>query len=184
MRHRIAGRKLGRTTSHRWAMFRNMAHSLVAHGRIQTTLNNARELRPFADHLVTLGKKGSLAARRQAFWFVRSETMVKKLFSEVAPLFKDRQGGYSRILKLGYRLGDSSPMALIEYVDFPASGKNAPKKTKAEKKAESKAVAEKKVKAPKVKKEKPAKKEKVAPPKAKKEKAAPKKAAKKVEKKK
>jgi large subunit ribosomal protein L17 len=105
-----------------------MAHSLVEKGRIETTLPKARELRSFADHLVTLGKRGGLAARRQAFWFVRSENTVKKLFSEVAPLFQNRNGGYTRVLKLGHRLGDSAPMALIEYISFPETPKKASKK--------------------------------------------------------
>jgi len=116
MRHQVSGRKLGKTTSHRKALFKNMAVSLIEAGRIETTLPKAKELRSFADHLVTLAKRDTLWARRQAFDFLRSREAVKKLFSELAPRFKDRAGGYSRVLKLGNRLGDAAQMALIEYV--------------------------------------------------------------------
>lgn len=116
MRHQLAGRKLGRTTSHRWALFRNMASSLVTHERIETTLPKAKELRGFADYLITLGKQNDLAARRRAFDFVRSQSVVQKLFGQLAPRFQDRAGGYTRIYQLGHRLGDGASMAMIEYL--------------------------------------------------------------------
>lgn len=116
MRHQLSLLKLGRTSTHRWAMFRNMATSLVEAERVETTLKKAKELRSFADYLITLGKKNDLAARRNALSFLRSKKAVQKLFGEIAPRFKDRNGGYTRVLKLGFRLGDSAPMALIEYL--------------------------------------------------------------------
>ena len=116
MRHQLSGRKLGRTTPHRWALFKNMAVSLVEKGRVETTLAKARELRSFADHLVTLGKRNDLHARRQAYSFMRSRTAVQKLFGDLAPRFKDRNGGFTRIFRLGFRHGDSAPMAVIEYL--------------------------------------------------------------------
>lgn len=150
MRHQLGHRKLGRTTSHRWALFKNMATSLVEKGRIETTLSKAKELRSFADHLITLGKKNDLHAKRQAFNFMRSRSAVVKLFAELAPHFKDRNGGYTRIFTLGYRHGDSAPMAVIEYLSEVTQAvmpkedkktlKKAAKKVKAEtpKKAEGK----------------------------------------------
>ena len=116
MRHQLAGRKLGRPTAHRWAMFRNMATALIQHGRIRTTLTRAKELRRIAEQLVTLGKKNTVHARRQAFDFVRDRDVVKKLFDQISPAFKNRKGGYTRIMHLGTRPGDVSKMALIEYL--------------------------------------------------------------------
>lgn len=116
MRHQVDHKKLGRTTPHRWAMFRNMATSLVERERITTTLSKAKELRFFADYLVSLGKQNDLSARRIAIRFVRSRAAMTKIFSDLAPRFKTRHGGYTRILKLGYRHGDGAPMALIEYL--------------------------------------------------------------------
>lgn len=132
MRHQVHRRKLGRTTSHRLAMFRNMATSLIQKERLETTLLKAKELRSFADHLITLAKKGDLPARRQALSFVKSKDAVSKLFSELALRFKDRNGGYTRILKTDYRLGDSAPMAFIEYLGYGEKGadKKAPAKKK------------------------------------------------------
>lgn len=120
MYHQISQRKLGRKTEHRMAMFKNMVSSLVDKEKIETTLCKAKELRPFADGLITLGKKQSLAAKRGAYQMLRSHTLVQKVFSDLAPRFKDRNGGFTRILKLGYRLGDAAPMAIIEYI--PGTG--------------------------------------------------------------
>jgi large subunit ribosomal protein L17 len=117
MRHLRQGRKLGRTTAHRKALLRNLATALLEHERIITTEPKAKELRRVADKLVTLGKRGNLHARRQALQTVRSISVVQKLFSEIAPRFAGRQGGYTRILRLGYRPGDAAAMAVIELVD-------------------------------------------------------------------
>jgi len=116
MRHQVSGRKLGRTTSHREAMFRNMVVSLIQHGRIMTTLEKAKELRIIADKIVTLGKKDTLHARRLAFDRLRSRDAVQKLFGTIAPAFKSRNGGYTRILKVGHRHGDGGTTAIIEYL--------------------------------------------------------------------
>ena len=117
MRHGAAHRKLGRTSSHRTAMFANMAASLIKHEQIKTTLPKAKELRPFVEKLVTLGKKGDLHARRQAISHVRDVTQVGKLFDTIAPRYSERNGGYIRIMKAGFRHGDNAPMAVIEFVD-------------------------------------------------------------------
>jgi large subunit ribosomal protein L17 len=117
MRHAVHGRKLGRTTAHRRALFRNQLASLVAHGRITTTLEKAKELRPIAEKMVTQGKRGTLHARRRAQRLL-DRHLVKKLFDDVAPRFAERPGGYTRILKLGPRKGDGAEMALIEFVDY------------------------------------------------------------------
>ena len=117
MRHRVAGRKLGRKTGHRLAMFRNMATSLFEHERIYTTVPKAKELRKWADWLITLGKRGDLHARRQALGFIRSKKVVHKLFAEIAPRYSDRPGGYTRIVKAGFRRGDGAPMCIIELVE-------------------------------------------------------------------
>ena len=117
MRHGIAHRKLGRTTSHRTAMFANMAASLIKHEQIVTTLPKAKELRPFVEKLVTLGKRGDLHARRIAISRVRDVEQVGKLFSTLGPRYADRNGGYIRVLKAGYRHGDNAAMAVIEFVD-------------------------------------------------------------------
>ena len=117
MRHGKAHRKLGRTTSHRTAMFANMAASLIKHEQIVTTLPKAKELRPFVEKLVTLGKRGDLHARRQAIAQIRDVAMVKKLFDVLGPRYKDRKGGYTRILKAGFRHGDNAAVGVIEFVD-------------------------------------------------------------------
>jgi large subunit ribosomal protein L17 len=119
MRHRRKGRKLGRDASHRKALFSNMAGSLFEHGRIRTTEAKAKELRPIAEKLITLARKdpGDVAAQRQAVAYLRSKDSVHRLFHEVAPRFTERSGGYTRIVKLGPRLGDAAPMAYIELVD-------------------------------------------------------------------
>jgi large subunit ribosomal protein L17 len=123
MRHGKAHRKLGRTTSHRTAMFANMSASLIKHEQIVTTLPKAKELRPFVEKLVTLAKRGDLHARRQAIAQVRDVAQVGKLFSVLGPRYKERNGGYIRVLKAGYRHGDNAPMAVIEFVDRDAAEK-------------------------------------------------------------
>ena len=114
MRHLKSGRKLNRSSAHRKAMFRNMVTSLLLHERVQTTDAKAKELRRWADRIVTLGKRGSLHARRQALAYVRDRNVVKKLFEEIAPRFRARAGGYTRITKVGLRLGDAAPLSIIE----------------------------------------------------------------------
>lgn len=116
MRHRVAGRKLGRKTEHRLAMFRNMVTSLLQYEKIVTTVAKAKEIRKFAEHMITLGKRGDLHARRQALGFIKSKKVVHKLFAELAPRYAQRQGGYTRIIKMGFRRGDGAPMCLIELV--------------------------------------------------------------------
>ncbi len=118
MRHAVRNRKLGRTTAHRHALFRNQLQSLVQHERIQTTLEKAKELRPIAEKMVTQGKKGTVPARRRVRRWIPDRTLVKKVFDDLAPRMNDRQGGYTRILKLGPRKGDGAEMALIEFVDY------------------------------------------------------------------
>lgn len=149
MRHQVSGRKLGKTSSHRKAMFRNMATSLIEHGRIKTTLHKAKELRSIADQLVTLGKRNTLHTRRQAFDLIRNKTIVKKLFDEIAPAFEDRKGGYTRIYHIGQRVGDAAKMAVIEFLQedllkSKVEGKVVEKKAKAKK--EKKPATEKKAK--------------------------------------
>jgi len=117
MRHRRAGRRLNRTPSHRRAMFANMAAALIKHEQVVTTLPKAKELRRFADRLITLAKRGNLHSRRLAVSRIRDEAMVKKLFDVLGPRYKERSGGYTRVLKAGFRYGDSAPMAVIELVD-------------------------------------------------------------------
>jgi large subunit ribosomal protein L17 len=119
MRHHKSGRKLNRNSSHRKAMFSNMANSLFDHEIIKTTLPKAKELRRVAEPLITLAKSDSVANRRSAFSSLRDKEMVGKLFNELAPRYKDRPGGYTRILKCGFRSGDAAPMAYIELVDRP-----------------------------------------------------------------
>ncbi len=118
MRHKLAGRKLGRTSSHRKAMFRNMVTSLIEHERIVTTTEKAKELRPIAEKMITLGKRGDLHARRQALGYIRSKDIVEKLFTEISDKFADRKGGYTRILKTGVRKGDTAEMAILELVGY------------------------------------------------------------------
>ncbi|HAA04702.1 MAG TPA: 50S ribosomal protein L17 [Syntrophobacteraceae bacterium] len=130
MRHGISGRKLNKTTSHRLAMFRNMVTSLLDHERIFTTIPKAKELRRWTDWMITLAKRGDLHARRQAHAVVRSKDTVHKLFAEIAPRFQDRPGGYTRIVKAGFRRGDAAPMCLIELV----SDKGQPAKKRVPKK--------------------------------------------------
>ena len=123
MRHRNQGRKLNVTTSHRIAMFANMAASLIKHEQIKTTLPKAKELRPVVEKLVTLSRKNNLHARRQAMSTIRDEDQVKKLFEVLGPRYAKRPGGYTRVLKAGFRHGDNAPMAFIEFVDRDVDAK-------------------------------------------------------------
>jgi large subunit ribosomal protein L17 len=123
MRHGYAHRRFGRTAEHRKAMFANMAAALIKHEQIVTTLPKAKDLRPVVEKLVTLGKRGDLHARRQAIAQIRDVKQVKKLFDVLGPRYKDRKGGYLRVLKAGYRYGDNSPMAVIEFVDRDTDAK-------------------------------------------------------------
>jgi large subunit ribosomal protein L17 len=123
VRHGIAYRKLGRKPEHRKAMFANMAAALIKHEQITTTLPKAKELRPVVEKLITLGKRGGLHARRQAISQIRDIAMVKKLFDVLGPRYKDRNGGYIRVLKAGFRYGDNAPVAVIEFVDRDESAK-------------------------------------------------------------
>ncbi len=135
MRHGVAGRKLGVTTSHRFAMFRNMAHALLKHEQITTTLPKAKELRPVAEKLITLGKRGGLHARRQAYAQLRDDVIVNKLFTALADRYRTRAGGYTRVLKAGVRYGDAADMAIIELIDRDPSAKgqdSGPKPEQAE----------------------------------------------------
>ena len=137
MRHRVGGRKLGRKTPHRISMFRNMVTSLLEHERIRTTLPRAKSLRPIAERMITLGKRETLHARRQALAFIKDPAVVAKLFSTLAPRFADRSGGYTRIIRLGFRDGDGAQMAILELIgsEFtPAKGaEKGGKKPKPEK---------------------------------------------------
>ena len=118
MRHHRAGRKLGRDSAHRKALYANLAGALIEHGRIKTTVTKAKAVRPIAEQMITLGRRGDLHARRQAMAFLRSQEIVHKLFAEVGPRFKERPGGYSRIIRIGPRPGDAAEMAYLELVDF------------------------------------------------------------------
>ncbi|MFO7481388.1 50S ribosomal protein L17 [Oceanibaculum nanhaiense] len=117
MRHGKSGRKLNRTSSHRQAMFSNMASALIKHEQIKTTLPKAKELRPVVEKLITLGKRGGIHARRQVFAFLRDDATTAKLFETLGQRYSERPGGYTRVLKAGFRYGDAAPMAIIELVD-------------------------------------------------------------------
>lgn len=123
MRHRIAGRKLSRTSEHRKAMFENMAAALIKHEQIETTLPKAKDLRPIVEKLVTLGKRGDLHARRQVLAKLQDRKITAKLFDVLAKRYADRKGGYTRILKAGFRFGDDAPAAIIEFVDRDVAAK-------------------------------------------------------------
>jgi len=157
MRHGKAHRKLERNISHRRALLRHLVTSLIKHERIETTLPKAKELRRFAERMVTLAKRGDLHARRQAAGFILEPPVVQKLFTVLAERFKDRQGGYTRIIRSGIRKGDTAPMGLIEYLGYelPAPQGKADRKSLEEKTKTAEKKAEKK--APKIKKEKVAK---------------------------
>jgi large subunit ribosomal protein L17 len=135
MRHNRRGRKLGRTSSHRRALFRNQLASLIQHERIVTTVEKAKELRPIAERLVTQGKAGTVHARRLVGRWVGSRDLIKRLFDEIAPRFKERPGGYLRIIKLGRRQGDNAELAVLEFVDFVFTPKKANEPAKGEAKA-------------------------------------------------
>jgi large subunit ribosomal protein L17 len=122
MRHQRAGKKLGRDSAHRKALYSNLAGALIEHGRIKTTEAKAKAVKPIAEKMITLGRRGDLAARRQAVAYLRSKDVVHKLFAEVAPRFQDRPGGYSRIVKLGPRPGDAADMVYLELVDYEPPG--------------------------------------------------------------
>lgn len=143
MRHGMHGRKLNRTSSHRKAMFANMAVSLLTHEQIKTTLPKAKDLRPYVEKLITLGKRGDLHARRQAISILRDDKVVAKLFGEIADRYKERSGGYTRVLKAGFRYGDAAPVAVIELVDRNPEAKGAEDRARLEAEGEGEeAVAE------------------------------------------
>ncbi len=146
MKHRVVGRRLDRTTEHRTAMFRNLVTSLFRHERIKTTTPKAKEIKRFADKFITLAKKGTPHARRQANRDVRDVEVLNKLFDTLGPRFKTRPGGYTRIIRVGRRAGDAAEMAMIELVDrvAPAEADGEAKAKKGEKKAATKPAAEKK----------------------------------------
>lgn len=137
MRHGMSGRKLNRTSSHRKAMFSNMVTALLKHEQIKTTLPKAKDLRPIAEKIISLGKSGTLHDRRRAFAILRDDAVVAKLFAVIGPRYKDRNGGYTRVLKAGFRYGDCAPMAVIELVDRDLSAKGTDSGPTADKKAES-----------------------------------------------
>jgi len=160
MRHRVAGRKLSRHTQHRELMFRNMVVSLLQHERIKTTLAKGKELRSWADKIISLGKKANLHARRQVFALLRNESIVKKLFDEIAPKMKDREGGYTRIYKLGWRQGDGAPLSLVELVTFSPPEQKKKSTVKKAKEVLERVTPKKKGKEEKKKKEKEKKEKK------------------------
>ncbi|WP_419796991.1 MAG: 50S ribosomal protein L17 [Terasakiella sp.] len=142
MRHRMSGRKLNRTKSHRRALFANMAVALITHEQIKTTVPKAKDLRSIADKMITLGKRGDLHARRQAMATLRDEAAVKKLFDVLGPRYKERNGGYTRVLKAGFRFGDAAPMAFIELVERDVEAKGAADKARVEAEREAEDAAE------------------------------------------
>ncbi len=142
MRHHNGHRKLNRTSSHRKAMFANMTVALIVHEQINTTLPKAKELRRYADKMISLGKRDTLHARRQAFAFLRDEDVVSKLFAALSERYKDRSGGYTRVLKAGFRYGDNAPMAIIELVDRDPDAKGAEDRARVEAELEDADVAE------------------------------------------
>ena len=141
MRHNNRGRKFHRTAEHRKAMFMNLAGALIKHEQITTTLHKAKDLRPIVEKLVTLGKRGDLHARRKAIAEIRDVPMVKKLFEVIGPRYKERNGGYLRIMKAGFRYGDSAPVAVIEFVDRDVDAKGQDSGPVRERKADAEATA-------------------------------------------
>ena len=141
MRHRLSGRKLNRPSDHRKALFANLAISLIKHEQIRTTLPKAKDLRPIVEGLVTLGKRGNLHARRQAIAFLRDAKAADKLFSTLGPRYNKRNGGYTRVLKAGFRYGDAAAMAVIEFVDRDISAKGKDSGPKPEAKEEGDIIA-------------------------------------------
>jgi large subunit ribosomal protein L17 len=142
MRHGIAGRKLGRTTSHRKATFANMAAALIVHEQIRTTLPKAKELRPVVEKLITLGKRGGLHARRQALSVLKDTEITAKLFGALADRYKERKGGYTRVLRAGVRYGDAADMAVIELIDRDVAAKGAADKARHEEEQKARNDAE------------------------------------------
>ncbi len=142
MRHRMSGRKLSRTSSHRSAMFANMTVSLLRHEQIMTTVPKAKELRSYAEKMITLGKRGGLHARRQAISFLQDEPIVSKVFGPLAERYRARQGGYTRVLRAGFRHGDNAPVAVIELVDRDPAAKGAEDKARHAAQLEAAAAAE------------------------------------------
>jgi large subunit ribosomal protein L17 len=140
MRHGMSGRKLNRTKSHRKALFMNLAQALVKHEQIKTTLPKAKDLRPIVEKLVTLGKRGGLHARRQLISQLQNEQLANKLITVLAERYKGRPGGYTRVLKAGFRYGDAAPMAIIEFVDRDVAAKGADSGPTAEKQSEEAAA--------------------------------------------
>jgi large subunit ribosomal protein L17 len=136
MRHRKSGKKLGRDPAHRKALYANLAGALIEHGRIKTTVAKAKAVRPIAEEMISLGRRGDLAARRQALAFLRSNDVVHTLFAEVAPRFADRPGGYLRIVRLGPRYGDSAEMVYLELVDHVPPAPAAPRRREREEEEE------------------------------------------------
>ena len=143
MRHRNAGRKLSRNTSHRRALLRNLVTSFLEHGRLMTTLPKAKEVRPLAEKMITLGKRDSLHARRQVQAYLLKEAIAKRVFDTIAPKFADRKGGYSRIIKLGYRKGDGADLAIIELIGSELEVKKAERAEKAKEKESKKTASDK-----------------------------------------
>jgi large subunit ribosomal protein L17 len=141
MRHGLSGRKLNRTKSHRRALFANLAAALIKHEQIKTTLPKAKDLRPVVEKLITLGKRGNLHARRQALAVLRDEAVTRKLFDTIATRYKTRAGGYTRVLKAGFRFGDAAPMAIIELVDRDPAAKGLDSGPTAEKQEEAETEA-------------------------------------------
>jgi large subunit ribosomal protein L17 len=143
VRHQRSGKKLGRDSAHRKALYSNLAGALIEHGRIETTEAKAKAVKPFAEKMITLGRRGDLHARRQALAALRSNDVVHQLFADVAPRFADRQGGYTRIVKLGPRQGDAADMVYLELVDYePAATAFAPPRAPREEREETAAVEE------------------------------------------
>lgn len=144
MRHRIAGRKLGRTTSHRWAMLRNLVTSLLEHEKVKTTDAKAKELRPLAEKMIGLGKRGDLHARRQVLAVVRKAEVVRKLFDAISPRYQSRNGGYTRIVKLGFRPGDGAPVSIVELITEGKDTKSLKKRRPGKRRPKEKRPAEEK----------------------------------------
>jgi len=142
MRHRMSGRKLNRTSSHRKAMFANMTVALLRHEQITTTKPKAKDLRSFVDKMITLGKRGDLHSRRQALSFLKDKELVNKLFGVLADRYKDRHGGYSRVLSSGFRYGDAAPMAIIELIERDEEAKGAEDKARNVEDAQDETVSE------------------------------------------
>jgi large subunit ribosomal protein L17 len=142
MRHARSGKKLGRDSAHRKALYSNLAGALIEHGRIKTTVTKAKAVKPIAEQMITLGRRGDLHARRQATAFLRSRDVVHKLFAEVAPRFKDRPGGYARIIKIGPRPGDAAEMVYLELVDEEYVAKQLDERTPEQPVASAEPVAE------------------------------------------